>query len=866
MENYSFNPTPENKWERIKKYITKKNLGFALLGGIVSVLLFYYAILFGFFGRLPHAKELSAIKNPVASEIYAENGELIGKFYIENRTQTDFDDISPFAIQALVATEDERFYQHEGVDLKSYGRVLFKTILGGDKSSGGGSTISQQLAKNLYPRKNYWILSMPVNKIKEAIVASRLEDVYSKNEILSLYLNTVSFGERAFGIATASQRFFSKKPSELNIEEAATLIGMLKATSTYSPRKNPEKSKNRRNVVLQQMAKSGYVSEDKLAEIQSRPLDLKYTKEEQIQQSAPYFKDVVRKEMLKWQKENLRDDGSSYNIYTDGLKIHTSINPTMQKYAEEAVQEHMAQLFKTFREQLNGGKPWGKDTKIISDAMYNSRRYKAMKSAGKSEEEIKKEFNTIRPMKVFSWNGGEAEVNISPLDSIMHYLYFMNAGFVVVEPSTGEVKAWVGGIDHNYFKVDHVTSKSQVGSTFKPLVYATALEEGISSCKFYANERRMYQDYDDWSPRNANNEYGGAYTLKGGLTHSVNTVSVQVLFDTGIKNIIALAEKMGVKNKVPEVPSIALGTAELSLLEMVGAYTTFSNNGISSSPNFIQKIENGKGQLIVDFSEENKKNNKEVLSSRNNEKMIEMMKSVVDEGTGRRLRFQFGLENEIAGKTGTTQNQTDGWFIGCTPKLVAGAWVGAEDKRIRFATTTQGQGARTALPIWGHFFKKLYADPIYANWADATFYPPKNNWAYQESCPLYSDVMPIENTNKPHGFFADLKHTFLGWTGKRNRTESLESKLLKEKAEKERELREEKKKKLREAKKKEDEEKKRKIEADKKARADKRKKKEEARNERNRKIKEKKERERLKRLEERKRKEEARKRKKNQRK
>ncbi len=847
--------------ERWKNRSIRSKIGIGSCFGFLSFLFlglsFYYAVLLGFFGVIPTQKDLSAIQNPVASEIYADNQQLLGKFYIENRTYTEWDQISPHIIHALVATEDARFYEHDGIDLKSYGRVFFKTILGRDKSAGGGSTLSQQLAKNLFPRKNYGRIGMPIHKVREAIIASRLEEVYSKNEILLLYLNTVSFGERAFGIATATERFFSTTPRKVSIEEAATLIGLLKATSAYSPRLHPERSKERRNVVLKQMMKEGYLTEGNLKSHQSKPFVLKYNKTNQISAAAPYYRVALQKEVRQWLNEHPKEDGSVYNVLTDGLKIYTSINPTMQQYAEEAVQEHMKDVFKTFKEQLKGQKPWGKNKEIVQDAMYASKRYKRLNAAGKTKEQILKDFNVIRPMKVFSWNGGEANVKMSPMDSLMHYLYFMNASFMAANPKNGQIKAWVGGIDYSYFKVDHVNSKSQVGSTFKPLVYATALEEGISPCKFYPNERRTYQDYKDWSPRNADNHYEGAYTLKGGLTNSVNTVSVQVLFEAGIDNIINLAERVGIKNKIPAVPSIALGTAELSLKEMVGAYTTFSNNGVAMTPHSVLRIEDAKGNVIHDFTNENQKKKQVAIDPETNTQMVEMLQAVVDEGTGRRLRFQFGLTNEIAGKTGTTQNQTDGWFLGCTPDLVAGAWVGAEDKRIRFATTTQGQGARTALPIWGKFFKKLYAHPKYAKLAQETF----DHSVYKNmDCPLYSDVMPRENSSKDQRtFLSEIGRAIFGINNniEKRKTESLEDKVRKLKAEKNRKILEAKKKLLNKEKEERLEKAKTKRELDRKKREDKRRKKAEAREEKARKAKEKKAADKKRRAEERKRKAEA---------
>jgi len=712
---------------------------------ITAFLLFYFTILMGFFGKIPSKEELKAIKNPISSEILAADGSLLGKFYIENRTNTSYEDLPEHLIKALVATEDARFYKHNGVDYRSYGRVFVKSILGGNRSAGGGSTISQQLSKNIYPRTRHSYLTMPVNKIKEAIVAGRLESVYTKEEILTLYLNTVSFGEKAFGIATASERFFNTSPQNLSLDQSAVLVGMLKATSAYSPRINPEKSKLRRNVVIIQMLKANYIDALTANAAKKLPLKLDYNRKYQKDDPVPYFREILKQELQPLLETIEKPDGTPANLFTDGLKIYTTIDPTIQKYAEMAVEEHMKNLFFTFKESLNGGKPWGKDLKIIEDAKKRSHRYISMKEEGFSESEIDKSFNELVEMEVFSWNqeNKEAQVKMSPRDSLMHYLYFMNAGFVVLDAKTGDIKAWVGGIDHNYFKQDRVSTPRQVGSTFKPFVYAAAIEDGIDPCKYYSNEQRVYKGYKDWSPRNSDGNYDGSYTLKGALSKSINTVSVEVLFDVGIDSVISFAENIGINNEIPRVPSIALGAAELNVLEMTGAYTTFANNGLTSSPRPFLKIEDHQGNLIKDLSTDKHQEKERNLSEETNAVVLEMLKSVVDNGTARSLRNKYGLYGDLVGKTGTTQDQTDGWFIGFTPDLVAGAWVGGEDKRIRFSTTRLGQGARTALPIWGLFFKYLYADPDYRHLANNKFNPLSNDLAEQIDCPVTANIAPM---------------------------------------------------------------------------------------------------------------------------
>ena len=700
---------------------------------VLAFTMLYFILFVGIIGSIPDQKTLKSIENSTASRIYSSDGVILGKYFIEDRTNIEYTDLSSDLVHALIATEDNRFYEHNGVDTKGLLRVLFKTILMGDASSGGGSTLSQQLAKNLFPRGSYWFLTMPYNKLKEAIIATKLEKVFTKEEIITLYFNTVSFGDNAFGVASASRRFFSSSPSKLKIQEAATLVGMLKATTSYNPRRNPEKSKRRRNVVLDQMVKYGYLESSKADSIKALPLKLKFSQATHSDGLAPYFREHLRQRLIRWCAEHTKSDGSNYNVYTDGLKIYTTINSRMQKYAEQAVVAHMKVLQKSFFQHWGSTKPWGANSNVIEMAVQRSQRYQRLKEKGYSEEEIDKVFDTPISMKVFSWNG-ELQKKMSPRDSVKYYQYYLQAGFMAMTPSNGHIKAWVGGINHKYFQYDHINinAKRQVGSTFKPIVYAAALEQGISPCEYFPNEKVVYGKYEDWSPRNSNEQYGGKYSMQGGLTNSINTVSAQVIMKAGIGNAIGLAKKMGIKSPLEAVPSLSLGSADISLYEMVGAYGTFANRGNYIEPTYLLRIEDNDGNIIATFEEEQEKVN--ALSPENNFMMVRMLQNVVNYGTASRLRSQYGLKIPMAGKTGTTQGHADGWFIGFTPSLVAGAWVGADDRRVHFRSLDMGQGAAMALPIWGKFIAKVYGDQTFAKFKSKSFAAPSQEILNAMSC------------------------------------------------------------------------------------------------------------------------------------
>lgn len=690
-----------------------------IFGGMCLLpILLFLLVYFGAFGKLYTEEELKNIQNYVASEVYSEEGKVLGKFYWENRSTTDYKSIPPFLIQALIATEDARFYEHNGVDTKGLLRVFFKTLLLRDKKSGGGSTIGQQLSKNLFKRKNYGILTMPVNKIKEAIHAVRFHSVYSQNEILALYLNTVSVGEDTYGIKNAAMRFFSKPTEALKVEEGAVLIGMLKSPTGYNPRLHPDKALARRNIILVNMAEQNYITRQEADSLIKIPLVLHYKNAGMYGDVAPYYlvriEEMTNAILSKIKKPN----GEKYNLYTDGLKITTPVNYQLQLHAVEAMQKNMANLQDIFNRYWRKSNPWGRNSNVISTAVKNSKRYKALAEAKVKDEDIKRIFATPVDMEVFDWKG-ERKVSMSPLDSIKYYLRFLQNGFLAMEPSTGEIKAWVGGTDYSYFQYDHVTSKRQVGSTFKPIVYATAVEQGTDPCEYFDNEQHVYEQFGGWSPGNSNGEYGGKYSLKGALANSVNVVSVEVLIRAGIDNIIRNAHKMGIDSDIPRVPSIALGVADISLLEMVNAYCVFANGGKSVEPVFITKIQDRDGKVIYRAGAQK---TKRVFTKQTAYYMTEMLKAVVNEGTASRLRGTYGLSGEIAGKTGTTQSQADGWFIGYTPHLVAGSWVGAESPAIHFNSTMLGQGAAVALPTWAYFMQESRKDKSCNKYTYGKFY------------------------------------------------------------------------------------------------------------------------------------------------
>ncbi|MGB8705950.1 MAG: transglycosylase domain-containing protein [Gillisia sp.] len=689
-------------------------------------ILFYFSIYFGLFGKIPSAKELSDLQQSEATQVLSSDGKLIGKYYIFDRQPITYKQLPPNLIHALIATEDARFYEHNGIDTKSLFRVIFKTLLLQDKSSGGGSTITLQLAKNLYGRKDYGPFGIVINKIQESIIARRLERVYSKKQILTLYFNTVPFSDNTFGIESASLKFFDKHTSELSLVEAATLIGTLKASHSYNPRIFPERSRLRRDVVLNQMHKYGYLSQKKMKEAQGKELKLNYQYYSHNQGLAPYFREQLRKDLVNILDTLKNKDGDDFNIYRDGLIIHTTLNFKMQQFAEEAVNTHLAELQKIHEKSYGKNAPWLKNKALILDAAKRTSAYASFKKQGLNDTEILEQLDKNPRESEFFDYGKDKMLKATTLDSIKYYLKFLNAGFLAVEPTTGAVKAWVGGIDFEHYKYDHVSqSKRQVGSTFKPVVYTAALENGMDPCTYFSADAVTYSN--GWTPTNAGSSGEDPYmnyNLQTALSNSINTIAVKVLMQTGIDKVINEARKMGIESKIPKVPSIALGTAELNMEEMARAYTSFVNHGRPSNPYYITKIEDAKGNLLAQFQPEIQK--APAYSEQTREIMIQFMKATVDSGTATRLRTTYGLNNDIAGKTGTTQSNKDGWFVGITPKLVALTWVGSDDHRIGFRNTAIGQGANSALPVFALFLKKLNSEPEFNAITNAHFERPSN--------------------------------------------------------------------------------------------------------------------------------------------
>lgn len=679
---------------------------FVLAGLVVLQCIFILAVYMGAFGVLPGYQSLREIKNPVATEVYSADGQLMGTYYIQNRQYQEPSEISDSIKNALIATEDVRFYRHKGIDIRSLFRVFIKTLLLRRESSGGGSTLTQQLAKNLYPRGDHGAFTMPVNKVKEMITAHRMEKIFTKDEILELYLSTVPFGENTFGIKSASRRFFNKDPRELQLEEAAVLIGMLKATRNYNPVTNPGGATDRRNVVLSQMAKYGFLEASRADSLRELPLVVDYHPLPHNAGIAPYFREFIRAELDSWCQEHYKNGSEHYNLYTDGLKIYTTIDSRLQRHAEEAMKANMSRIQEIFEKQWEGDDLWKGLTEKQLLINYDGEHRSGM------EEEPR------RKMEVFTWDGLQSR-EYNTLDSIRHYLRYLQAGIMAMDVKTAEIRAWVGGIDHEYYQFDHVRARRQAGSTFKPLVYLEALEQDISPCDYFPNDSIVYEDFDDWTPQNADRTYGGYYSMKGALVHSVNTVSVELLMRVGIDSVIALSQRAGIESTLPAVPSLALGTGEVSLFELMKAYQAIANMGVAKEPVYISRIEDRNGLILEERTPDAE--GTEICSPEHAALMIEMLRGVVNDGTAASLKMKYHLDADIAGKTGTTQNYTDGWFIGFTPGLVTGVWVGGDLQNVRFKNMYYGQGAATALPIWAGFMNSTLRDKEWEYLKNDTF-------------------------------------------------------------------------------------------------------------------------------------------------
>lgn len=663
---------------------------------------------FGLLGKMPSLEELENPSASLASEVIASDGTMMGKFYLEDRTNVEYKDISPNIVKALIAAEDERFYDHSGIDGRSLARAVIK--LGSD---GGGSTITQQLALNLFGGRAKNKVRRLFQKIQEWIIAVKLERNFTKDEIIALYLNTVEYSDNVFGIRNASKTFFQKEPALVTVDEAALLIGMVNAPYAYNPRLFPPRAMQKRNAVINDMVRNNFVSESDGESLKSKPINLKYKKLDESTGLAPYFRDVLRDFMKKWAKEHTKPNGDNYNIYRDGLKIYTTINPRMQLYAEEAVSKHMSALQKNYwtLPWIKTNSIWKGHEKILERAMKESDRWRKMEQAGASEDEIRKAFETKTKMKVFAWNSKrETDTIMTPFDSIRYHRMIIQTGFMAMDPFTGEVKAWVGGVNFKNFKYDHVNpnTKRQVGSTFKPILYAYAVENGFTP--------------ETPLPSGPINLGGKIITGSGGpmaicLAFSKNPGAAYLMNQFGVKPVITFAKSTGITSEMPPYPSIALGAAEISVFEMMQAYTMFPTNGMTTEPIFITRIEDRNGNILQSYAPEQKV----VLSEAAAFTMVKMMQGVIDIGTGRRLRGM-GLTGEIAGKTGTTNDNTDTWFIGYTPQLLAGGWVGCDDPFLKMV----GEGNRTALPIWGYFMDRVQSDKTLGISRDAKFVQPES--------------------------------------------------------------------------------------------------------------------------------------------
>lgn len=767
-----------SKTKTYGKFIRLIWLAFGSL--ILGTVIIFGAASLGLLGPMPDFRQLENPKTNLATQIISSDDTVLGKFYFnDNRTPISFDEIPTEMIEALVATEDERFYNHSGIDYRGTARALF--YLG---KKGGASTITQQLARQLFvgvrSRNTFQAITQ---KIKEWVIAIRLERRYTKNEIITMYLNIYDFNYNADGLRSASSIYFSKKPSDLDLSESAMLVGMLKNSSLYNPLRRPEMVRERRNIVYQQMLRNKLINEKERDSLAALPITLDFNPQSHREGIATYFRAYLQQFMQGWIANNPKEDGTFYNLYLDGLSIYTTIDSRLQTYAEEAVAAHMPNLQKEFFRQnaprYNAKAPFLDVEKreienIMNQAKRRSERWRKMKAQGHDEETILASFEKPTQMEVFSWNG-DIDTVMTPTDSIRYYKHFLRAGMMSMEPQTGHVKAWVGGINYRHFQFDHVMQgKRQIGSTFKPFVYASAIDQlKVSPCDslpdgYYCVEPSKFGAHDAWCPKNSGDRYIGKRTLKNALANSVNTISARLIDKVGTRPVVNLVRNLGVSSPIPNVPAIALGSADLSVYEMVGAYAAFANKGIYVKPVLVTRIEDKNGTVIYQAAPETK----DVLSEESAYVTLKLLEGVTESGSGVRLRHQgadktnpifrdvvtgypYEFDNPIAGKTGTTQNQSDGWFIGMVPNLATGVWVGGEDRSIHFETIAYGQGATMSLPIWANYMKSCYADSTLVISKDAFEAPD------YVSIPLDCDSLSVSRQQK--SFFEDEDLSDLGF-------------------------------------------------------------------------------------------------------
>ncbi len=771
--------------EEYMKYI--KILWIIYFSFLGLIFLVFLLVSVGAFGFMPTFDELENPRSNLATEIHSADQVLLGKFFYENRSNVHFEDLSPNLVNALIATEDARYMNHAGVDARSLMRVITFTVIGGKESSGGGSTITQQLAKNLFPRKeNPSFFELVSTKLREWVTAVKLERNYTKQEILAMYLNTVDFGSQSFGIKSAARTFFNKTPDSLNLQESALLVGILKAPTRFSPIRNPQNAVDRRTTVFAQMRKYNFISEAEFDSLKALPLDMsKFRIQDHTAGIATYFREYLRMmltasepkeedytDLIKykidkdewdnnpaygWCNKNLKADGTPYNLYKDGLHIYTTINSKMQRYAEEAVVEHLSkdlqpEFYKHWKGVKKAPYDWTlSDEKIdqmIWQGVKRSERYRAMKEQNVPQHLIEEAMKTPIKMKLFSWNG-EIDTVLSPYDSVKYHKWFLLTGLMSMEPQTGYVRAYVGGIDYKYFKYDHVKlARRQVGSTFKPFVYTVAIQEGdYSPCTKVPNVPVSFDlPYGQkWEPKNSGDyKEGEMVSLKEALANSINWISAFLIKRYSPGPVIKVARKLGIKSDIPEVYAICLGTPDLSLYEMVGAFGAYANKGVYTEPIFVTRIEDKHGNVLATFVPRRS----EAMSEETAFVMLSLMQGVVESGTGARLHGKYKLNNQIAGKTGTTDNNSDGWFMGIVPNLVTGVWVGCEDRSVHFRSTALGQGANMSLPVWALYMQKVYADPSLKVSPRDRFEVPRKDISIELDCGKYNSDNVIINFDK----------------------------------------------------------------------------------------------------------------------
>ncbi|KEO73069.1 penicillin-binding protein 1A [Anditalea andensis] len=742
--------------DRVAAIIKYLWIGFA--AAIIGFILFVLAVsvnFLGLFGDLPDFQALENPKTDLSSELYSADGVLLGKYFRENRTPVDYNEISKNLINALVATEDIRFERHSGIDLQGMGRVAVKSIILRQSGSGGGSTLSQQTAKNLFKTRTAATqgllsripgLKMLIIKTKEWIVATQLERNYTKNEILTMYLNTSEYGSNAYGIKTASNTFFSKDPHELNIQEAATLVGLFKAPTYYSPVYNPDNSLRRRNTVLNQMRRYDFISRSQYDSLREMPIELNYKVENHNQGLATYFREAIKAEMLKWTRENLKPDGQPYNLFEDGLRIYTTLDSRLQRHAEEAVQEHMKSLQAAFEKEMGTRDPWiDSRGRVIPDfletAVKRTEAYRNyVRRYGADSDSVRIKLNEKKRMRVFSWEKGELDTMMSTMDSLRHYKKHLQTGMVALDPSTGHIKAWVGGINHKHFKYDHVKQgKRQPGSTFKPFVYAAAIENGFGPCYEVMDQpvEVNIPGQPSWSPKNADGKFTyEKMNIREAMARSINSITAFMMKKLSPQVVVEMAHRLGINSQLDPVPALALGTSDVSIIEMVGAFGTFANKGEHIVPYYIDRIEDKNGNILQQFTPRKKS----AMSEEHAYIMLYMLRGGLEERGGTSQGVPWSLRdegNEIGGKTGTTQNASDGWYMGVTKNLVSGVWVGGDDRAIHFRSWISGQGGRTARPIWVKFMEKAYADPA-TGITKGAFEKPDRPISIELDCNMYN--------------------------------------------------------------------------------------------------------------------------------